>query len=394
MPEIDFAGLRTAAEKAARQPEFSTVERRSGRLRARQHGATAVAAAVAVGLASATGYAALRPAPVTESAVRGMDPAPIQVTWVGSIQAGDAEHLYLTVHPCARVRSDCTELIASDDGGRTWQPRTLPEPGRIGEVLGPRLLLGLIRRGGTPPATRQVSVDGGRTWRGLTEATGAAAAVAPGHRGLCRPASGGAACLVHAVDPVTGQVAALAQQPPIDVTALADVPPAAGLWATGFDRSTRQPAVSWSHDGGRNWTAHTFPVPGPVPAAPELTTANGRTAYVSISDAAGRRLGYRTTDGGATWSPRPPDLTAGGSSAYVTADGAHVQRIPAPPIDRWVVSRDGGPYQDAHFNGIVGMATVPEAMDGGGYISYTEFDPTAIYLSDDGWTWRRVAPPR
>ena len=23
-----------------------------------------------------------------------------------------------------------------------------------------------------------------------------------------------------------------------------------------------------------------------------------------------------------------------------------------------------------------------------------EFDPTAIYLSDDGWTWRRVAPPR
>ena len=350
MPEIDFAGLRTAAEKAARQPEFSTVERRSGRLRARQHGATAVAAAVAVGLASATGYAALRPAPVTESAVRGMDPAPIQVTWVGSIQAGDAEHLYLTVHPCARVRSDCTELIASDDGGRTW--------------------------------------------RGLTEATGAAAAVAPGHRGLCRPASGGAACLVHAVDPVTGQVAALAQQPPIDVTALADVPPAAGLWATGFDRSTRQPAVSWSHDGGRNWTAHTFPVPGPVPAAPELTTANGRTAYVSISDAAGRRLGYRTTDGGATWSPRPPDLTAGGSSAYVTADGAHVQRIPAPPIDRWVVSRDGGPYQDAHFDGIVGMATVPEAMDGGGYISYTEFDPTAIYLSDDGWTWRRVALPR
>jgi hypothetical protein len=58
MPDVDFAGLRTVAMAAARQPEFGDIERRAAQVRRRQRLATTAATAAAVVLAVAgTGYA-------------------------------------------------------------------------------------------------------------------------------------------------------------------------------------------------------------------------------------------------------------------------------------------------------------------------------------------------
>ncbi len=66
MREPDFAGLRTVAMKAARQPDFAEVELRTGRLRRRRRAMSAGLAAVAVMLVAAgTSYALRGPSTAT-----------------------------------------------------------------------------------------------------------------------------------------------------------------------------------------------------------------------------------------------------------------------------------------------------------------------------------------
>jgi len=376
MPELDFGGLRTVAEDAVRQPEFATVERRSARLRRRRHGAAA--AILAVVLAGTTVAAARLDRPQSTTPV--LAASPTHLNQVLYLEAVDTTHLYAVGFPCAACPF---AMNASDDGGRTWEGRTLPNPRSGVIVLGPRLLI----------SGASVSVDGGLSWRAAARTDTPVEAVAPGHQAWCvREATGCRQVL--AVDPTTGQIAPLANQPPIDTLYVVATPTAAGLWVGGFDRATDRPALSWSRDGGRTWAVHVFleapavPSHSPLGFAPQPATADGQTVYAMIGNDTDTGFVYRTTDGGATWSIVRQGEHIESYLGYVTADGAHVLQYGVTPM-RYVASRDGGPYLPVELSGDSDQMAVPRAVDDG----YVARDGGYLYLSDDGWTWRREPLP-
>jgi hypothetical protein len=106
---------------------------------------------------------------------------------------------------------------------------------------------------------------------------------------------------------------------------------------------------------------------------------------------------YRTTDGGDTWR-----LIHQGekiqSFAFVTRDGAHVlfeQDSDGVAIRR--ASHNGGPYRPAVLFGLPGSGSLigaPTSLgDGRGYLAQSAMHPYELYVSDDGWTYRRLAVP-
>lgn len=77
---------------------------------------------------------------------------------------------------------------------------------------------------------------------------------------------------------------------------------------------------------------------------------------------------------------------------FVAGDGADVLVLQNEGGNEYVASRDGGAYRPERMRGLPGrLARPPKAMAGGGYLSGTDAVPTAVYLSDDGLSWRRVA---
>jgi hypothetical protein len=417
MSEPDFAGLRTVAEQAVRQPEFATIEWLAGRRRGRLRLAAAAAVAVAVtAVAGTTALAINRAAPgpalpgPTSSA-----PAGSQLTSYG----GDGDHLYLTFGCDSPA---CPALYASDDGGRHWERRTLPnddQPAFGPAVLGPRtLLMSASDPDATPtpepflndaPRLLYGSTDGGATWRRVGTTTTPIESVPADQRLLeCISLKASEPCAVQTLD-ADLRTAPLANQPPIAVLYVPAYPPAsAGLWVSGFDRSTRKPALAVSHDRGRTWKVTVFTAVAPVDDGggfigvgnlPEVYTADGRTAYVMQT----RLMGtdepqiYRTTDGGDTWR-----LIHQGekiqSFAFVTRDGAHVlfeQDSDGVAIRR--ASHNGGPYRPAVLFGLPGSGSLigaPTSLgDGRGYLAQSAMHPYELYVSDDGWTYRRLAVP-
>ena len=425
MPEPDFAGLRAAAENAATPPGFEAVRRRATQVRARRRlvAVTAVAMAVAVitaGIGQALGALTGTPGPLPGTAT----PGPVVTFPTGSATPspqGQMElrtytaaggHLYALVGACPEAM--CPGLLrASDDGGATWQTRPLPTPideTETGAVfaLGPETLwLDLSRAvdlGRLPPdnGTRSaISVDGGRTWQQPRESSKPIPAVAPGYRPLgCVLQRKG--CTVRAVDPATGVIGPLAHQPDLVTNTLVSTRTNAGLWASGFDPSSRRPAVAVSHDGGVTWTKHVFDGERPAVTATEppfagtlwgpitdIVTADGRTAYAMVYGPQSDDTNvYRTTDGGATWAHLAPGPT--GKCCYwgIDRDGDLVALTMTAGGMSPYVSRNGGPYEVAQFVGITGMVWAPEPIDGG-FAAYADNDP-ALYLSDDGWHYRRV----
>jgi hypothetical protein len=378
-----------------------------------------VATAAAV-LVAGTGYAVVglvaaapNPADMSTAAAPGDQPAG-PVRRVVYAYAGDSTHLYAMTQSCDKPPyGPCpVDLYGSDDGGRTWHGRTLPtEHGKLSvqiTVLGPRTLLARgteksarrVTETTTSKPTDYISADGGATWRRLKESSKPVDDVPAGHRAYsCIPRSLTESCTVRAVDPVTAMVAPLANQPPIHAVYLLDAPPEAGLWVSGFDPESHRPAVAWSRDAGRTWTKHVFteaaPVPthGPPGMAPEMATADGRTAYAIVrtnddDDAAGA---YRTVDGGDTWrlfqnSDRFPSFISG-----VAGDGAHLLLLQKYGGGEFLASRDGGPYRPQPITGLSGRPPfVPQAMAGGGFFTYVGDADRAVYVSNDGLSWRRI----
>ena len=413
MREPDFAGLRTSAMTAARQPDFVEVELRAGRVRRRRRAMSAGFAAVAVILVAAgTGYAlrggataAPNPAATPIPSARpGFEPAG-PPRRVNDVYAGDATHLYAATISCDAFWECPWDLYASDDAGLTWQGRTLPAeavaasqgrtlrtdtvvPNVIPRVLGPRTVVVDIIR--SVDFDRYLSVDGGATWRRLDESAKPAEAVPPGHKPYgCFPSSPGEPCIVRVVDPVAARLAPLANQPPIDALALWDTPPDAGLWVTGWDPDSNQPAVAWSHDAGRTWTSHVIAEDRNVGRMGlHVHTADGRTVYAITQDDQDVALIYRTVDGGANWSLYRQAERLPTFLGFVAGDGTHLLMIYSPREYR--ASRDGGPYVLERMTGLRGFAMNPVPMAGGGYVTTVDEDRTAIYLSPDGLNWRRV----
>jgi photosystem II stability/assembly factor-like uncharacterized protein len=409
MSEPDFAGLRTVAEDAVRQPGFETIER----LADRRRGRIRLTAAAAVAVAAVAGTTAL--------AVNRAAPGPPDVGTTTSVPptdgirivgyAGDGAHLYVTKGWC-RPRDCPPELYASEDGGRHWERRTLPSDDRQSfgpAVLGPRTLLMSARdlKGG--PRLLYASTDGGATWRQAGITTTPIEAVPAGQRLLeCTSTTLTEPCAVQTLD-ADLRVAPLVHQPPIDVLWVqAQWPADVGLWVSGVDRRTQQPALAVSRDQGRTWKVSVFTAVAPVDVGddgavglgnlPELFTADGRTAYVMQTRQMGtdELLVYRTTDGGETWQFIHQEEHMQGSS-FVTRDGAHVLMEHANDGTLTTrASRNGGPYQPAKLFGLPGPGGVvgsPLPLGRGhGFIALAANDD-ALYVSDDGWTYRRLDIP-
>jgi photosystem II stability/assembly factor-like uncharacterized protein len=422
MPEPDFAGLRTVAEHAVRQPGFATIERLADRRRGRLRLAAAVAAAVAVtAVAGTTALAVNRAAPGPPDAGTTTSVPPADGVHLVSFSV-DGLHLYVTKGGC-RPRDCPPELYASDDGGRHWERRTLPSDDQ--QTFGPALigpgtlLMSAPDPNATPtpepnplggPRQLYASTDGGRTWRPVGNTTTPIEVVPAGQRLLeCTSMDLTEPCAAQTLD-ADLRVAPLANQPPIDVLWIqAHRPADLGLWVSGVDPSTRKPALAVSRDRGRTWNVSVFTAVAPVDASggtvglgnlPELFTADGRTAYVMQTRVMGtdELVIYHTVDGGETWRLIHPAERMQ-SFSFVTRDGAHV--LMEQGNDGGIVARrashNGGPYQPAKLFGLPGsggLSGPPMPLGGGhGFVAQAANEPDALYMSDDGWTYRRLDLP-
>lgn len=424
-----YRELAGAAEEAARQPDFASVRHRARRHKTRRRAGGAAAAAI-LAAAGVTGVALVRPTgdtPFDPSAASGH---------VLTADAADAEHVYA-------ITADCDEcprlLVASDDGGRTWEERRVLDAaaGTVSvTALGPEVLLLTWARSrtdgssddpvdpsGSPPPSdaassaylpggvtrRAVSVDGGRTLRDLELSEAPVAAAAPGTRLVdcltvwLRPGQ----CAVYAVDPESGRLARLANQPPLDARSQPDspypidLPVSAGLWVSGSDPATGRPAIAVSRDQGRTWRTAVFEdetaeavsadVLGMFPG-PAVATTDGRLVYVVFAGPeTGRVAVYRSSDGGESFARTRGEFPRDGvllhTSGMVTADGTHVLPGGGGSGFRYLGSQGGDRYTPIVLRGLPARDRAPRAITARFYLYQAEGE---LYTSTDGRDWRRA----
>jgi hypothetical protein len=396
--------------------------------------------AVAIGLNLAGGHDR-RPSAVTAS------PGPLE--WSGR---GDATHLYRVVNTCGRnprmqmaspkastgrepAEPVCNELWASADGGATWSSRGAMEADSV-RIVGPQSLLryrGQAAASSAPTNSQttepvlpfELSTDGGATWTALPPTGPPLNAVPP--NGLL-VTDNGTSLLVF--DPSQGRVRPLAG-PSLgswSVSASGYSGQSSTLWFEGVDAATGRPAVVVAHAGETSWTPRLLPNVTPVidPAAIQaaldsgsslngaratyilqiITGADGRTAYVTMFDVEVPQptsdpaisgspylawlRGFHTDDGGETWDEVGRGASVPGSrQGWVTADGRLVLLIemsdPAGGDTRTLKFVAGGPDGGFATAAPPGLPTNLISVDGS--VAYTDH---AMYLSEDGWTWRQV----
>ncbi|MGN9906407.1 WD40/YVTN/BNR-like repeat-containing protein [Phytohabitans sp. LJ34] len=427
-----YRTLAGAAEEAAHPPEFASVRRRAGRLRARRR-AGGVLAAVVLVAAGVAGAAVLRPADQTwEPAGSGGR--------ILAADAADANHLYAIRREC----DSCPpELIGSTDGGQSWTERSRLEntdDSPLLRVLSPKVALlswtSSTNSSGAPvggepgagdPAAgartyeTRITVDGGRTWRVPRTSAKPVSAAAKNMRVLdsmnpgVGPFTSEASQLpVFAVDPASGQIAPLANQPPLRYRDVVDVPREAGLWVTGADPATDKPAISVSRDGGRTWKTTVFSAENPAVqrhggesamvgiSPPQMATSDGQLAYATMptngavapDGGPGRwvRPGiYRTTDGGAHWN-RAGDLSMPapllGAHSVVIADGTHVLAATDGKGYQFLGSPDGRKYTRIDLGLRPAPGEEPRAVAARLFLFRSA---GVLYTSADGRSWRAVA---
>ncbi|MCU7722561.1 glycoside hydrolase [Actinoplanes sp. KI2] len=420
MLESQFDRLRSEVGDAVRQPDFSTVRSRAGRVRRRRAITSGAVFLATVLTTTGLGYAVQ-----SASHDRGMTgPAtatvkPDDVPRMVSVTVSGTD-LYGILVRC----DDCdAELYVSPDGGATWQRRTTPPaPERADNPrtawLTP-LATGVIawyeRRnlsvdevlGSASPASTDgsdsrdrpwITSDGGKTWNRAHDDADfhpTVPTVFDGTR-LAACALQTSPCKV-AILTAQGDLAVLANQPTgiafaPGQTSAVNAPPDGRLWVSGFDPVTNKPAVATSSDAGRTWRTHVFTAA--VPAGPDhlayVAAGRGDAAYVLTYHADDVVDAYYTADGGKTWRAGDTIRDAAPSAAFVTADGAHVVGmgtgfVAAHGTDRYtpveLPGYPGGPEQTPQINSQNATAR---------YLVTSENGP---YLSKDGRTWRQVDLP-
>jgi hypothetical protein len=414
-----MTGLREMFEELADRPpppdtltadEMYAAGRRDRRRRRTAWAATTTVAvaALAAGVVSVPAAGLWTPAPAgsSDSSAPG-DPRP-DTTGAGDIiqfaGSADPKHLYLGYFACQPAPS-CpktqVQLVASDDGGRTWAERGSAIDVLGLAVLGPRTLMATDLRDRTR-SDLIISSDGGRTWSRARLATTPVAA-AGADPVVCLARQNWTDCVLHVMNSAGG-FAPLAHQPPVTMADRGAVERRGGnLWVTGTDPAAGRPAVAVSTDGGRTWSAHVFAEPagcadqrcGPA----DLATGDGRTAYAVVADPGSRRVvAYRGTAGGG-WR-RTGDVTTvadqgiPGTWSFVAADGTHV-------VSRMVTNRDGGVdelgfwaatrsgYRPVSLDGLPGTVyPVRRAPDGWFYTH--GYGDNLMYGSVDGLRWEPV----
>lgn len=431
MREPQFDRLRSEVADAVRQPEFSTVQARAGRVRRRRAATTSAVFLVTVLAAASFGYTVQNSPPDYGS----LDPVP-EVTctqdcswpWM-TASASTGSELYGLVTRCETCDS---ELYVSPDGGDSWQARSVPPaPGDVSTprevtltAAGPGLLVwsertftgGVVETqstggptaGPTAPASipkTWISKDGGTYWILPEATTEPVGAVPDGARPVDCDLVELPDCKVGVLDPATGRFAPLANQPGVTIEAgwtdEVRMPTDGRLWVPGLDPVTRKPAVAVSSDAGRTWHTHVFTGGPAFPTGhkglatiymPKVAAGSGPTAYALTTRDDGTFDTHYTTDGGTTWQTGAEPLDQiRALPGYVTADGAHIIATYAGAS----ISRGTGRY------GPVTLSGMPEGAIRTVQISTAEADqpylmPTSgseAYLSKDGLTWQQVRLP-
>lgn len=416
MPEMDFAGLRDAALNAFR-PDYDQLRRLARRrLRNRTIGAGLATALIAAGLAGTT-VAAGRPA-VSQTGDLSASPSPEYLisaspspsmsqgrrSTVGTIAAGDLDHLYVRYYDCAS--GTCRMGVArTADRGQTWHQMPLPTPpNSLGTVfpVGPRTLVVHYLPDGQfiPTKNWLASTDAGATWRPVTVTD---AAAAPAGWRVLDPSPPDSGTLL-AVDPATGAIVRLTKMPKLKQALLATaVPAGATLWMSGFTKATvgiggryvfTGTVVAVSHDHGRTWRQSRLP--GDVTSAedtgPVVATGDGTTVY-AVGRVSGQLAIFISTDGGTSWRRTTATATVGerSVSAAVRPDGAVVIQIGTVAEEgvSSFVSTDRGETLRPTTPG-PGSAAVPVA---GGLVQSGQPLGGHAWISFDGVTWSYVAPP-
>jgi hypothetical protein len=431
MREPQFERLRSEVGDAVRQPEFSTVQRRAGKVRRRRAVSTSAVFLVTALAAVSFGYTVQN----TPSDYGSLDPVPTVTGETGTAwprmtsSASTGSELYGLYVRCA----DCAaELYMSPDGGDSWQRRTTPAapadttsrngttlvalaPGTLAWSEQGNLAVDPFTTQGTDgptadpttPATVMrtwITRNGGETWVRTAAASEPAAAVPDGARPADCDLLELPACTVGVIDPDTGRFAPLATQPTGIVlepgwTNEVNAPLDGRLWVSGLDPATRKPAVATSSDAGRTWRTHVFT--GGVAATPDgvwlapmylpkVAAGTGATAYALTYRQDGVFDTHRTTDGGVTWQAGPAIDAVQLTPGFVAADGTYIVQTAGE-----TVAGDGsGPYSPVDLAGYPDFPMRPvQVVSGKAATRYLLTAEDGAYVSEDGRTWRQARLP-
>jgi len=416
MPDLDFAGLRTALEDAAeRAPFHQLTERARVRRRRRRTGAgLGLLAVLVLALVTATGTVRLRSdrTPATPPPTMHYSPPAGQVL-VDVKFAG--QHAYALVGICAIAGEPSTcqhALLQSEDAGRTWlRRRVQPVPPLTGtEGFSAMLLLAGADHTLTilDPAHHLVSQPTDRIDTYSTRQLRAGPpvqAVPPGGAVLTDLCSGqGCQRAVTVLDPATGVVAPLRHPPPLPVPVTAALfDDRGGLWAAGGSASgTDPPFTAYSSDRGRTWRL--LPVPrGPrgVRGAQLYPMPDGRGAYLI-----GARYDQLTVKNDLADLWRIGDPTAAGAAwtriALAIRPGSALGAVAMTDGSLLFTEETGGAWRVTPTGDVSGAETPVAGIPAQPYVItrgaggpiYAREDPSAPAVSlvvseNEGRTWRR-----
>lgn len=291
--------------------------------------------------------------------------------------------------PTPDIHQQCrSQLLATADGGRSWQERTLPgdpatKDAGVDLTYGHSLMFWVDRPGslalGGWNRRYWTTTDGGQTWLAspTLRDTGPAGSLAVFDR--------------------SDRLTFLATYPPgrspggIDkgdgpITAASD----GSFWVTCGDDS---PCVRVTRDEGRTWQAKS--IGNSVSAADWVATADGETVFAGVRDAAGPGL-MRSTDGGTTWTAVPGVTLRGGGGVV----------LPNDDLFMIAATEEGGVYRleagATALEKIAGTPAGPTVLYRSGRVlvaaapaesGTSNLDSVISVSADGGATWQDVPAP-